>query len=107
MVTVKENGEEKIVEMDMSRTVTLERMRRLWDRLEHLTGLHFPVISVEHKIICLSGGRAETEEKQQDKTYRYNKVEDCLIVFDRGVPVYENKAGAVCTDTDKLAEKYW
>lgn len=115
-ITVMEGGKEKVARLDMSKPVTLQRMRDVCERLSAKTGVVFDYIQVEHHVYEFDIDPNDKEArslidygdipgvKTWDKTYQYWADQNRLLIWDHGYPVYENNNGVICNDEVALAD---
>lgn len=117
-IMVLDEGVEKVARLDMSKPVTLQRMREVCERLRAQTGVEFNYLRVDHHIyefdvdpndeVALKHIRLGDYpgEKVMDKTYQFWYDRNRLLIWDHGTPVYENNDGEICRDADTLADCY-
>lgn len=117
-VVVVDAGMEKIARLDMSKPVTLQRMREVCERLRAETGVEFDYLRVEHHVYEFDidpddkVARAHIRygdypgRKVKDKTYQFWYERNRLLIWDHNTPVYENDDGVITKDADALADCY-
>lgn len=117
-IVVKDDGEEKVARLDMSKPVTLARMREVCEHLRAKTGIEFDYLRVDHHVyeydvdpndeVALEHIRLGDYpgETVTNKTYKFWYGRNRLLILDRGAPVYENDNGEICSDADVLADCY-
>lgn len=89
------------LEIDYSKSITLQRCAEIMAAARKLSGRDLAMISIRHSIYSKSpdnecGDFPET--CYLDKHYDYDARTNSLTIYDRGVPVYANDNGVVCRD---------
>lgn len=118
-VHIKKDGKRVVCKLDMSKPVTLMRMRDVLEKISLGAGIEFDYIEVNHVIFRFDVDMPEEEIKAYvnagdpvpytklvDKTYQYSKKSNTLLIWDGDVPVYENSNGVITRDLDALADTY-
>lgn len=91
------DGSKEYLRPELTDTFSLRECRELLERAELLTGNTYSKIVV-------SDYEHEDGRTLRDKSYHYNKKTNCLTIWDKGLPVYENCNGQICKDRDALAD---
>lgn len=95
------------IQIDYSKPVTLERCKKILERCEKETGREYSRIELNHAIYSKTDGNELGDYPEQtflDKKYVYDAIENSLLIYDRGEPVYANDNGAICNDHAALCD---
>ena len=113
VIDFEENGKKYRATCDMTKPVTLQRMHELKAKLKDKTGIDFNYLEIDHSVYLFDCDEETYKEYHQDiplydkpidKTYQFWAVQNRLLIWDRGYPVYENNNGVICKDETALAD---
>ena len=112
-VTFEENGKTYVAVADMTKPVTIQRMKELIAKLEVKTGIKFNHLEISHSVYLFDCSEDVYKEYHEDippcdilidKSYQYWADQNRLLILDHGYPVYENNNGVICNDEAALAD---
>lgn len=91
--------------VDHSTPITLKRAKMIFDKARELSGRDLTSIQICLSVYTKTPGNEygdHDEECLVDKKWNYTAATNSLVIWDKGVPVYANDNGVVCTDQAAL-----